>query len=811
MIRWHPWGPKAGRRPLQALVRLLMACLLPWCAAQAAGPGAHPAPALVLGPHTTEAAVWQALRVRTGLPDGTQLGNLPASPDGWRAAPPTTGNLGPQRQPVALRLDWLVAAGSGGDWMLEIDYPSLDHIELQLLGPDGRTQRWTLGDAHPFSQRAVASRAFAVPLVLQAGQHYRLVGVVHTTGSMILPIRLVRPEAFRLDESRAMLLQGWIVGALFCLLVYALSLGRALREPAHLWFALNVLGTGVFFLSYEGLGVQHVWGEVVWAREKITMLAALLGLGSAFLYVDAVLDLARRSPWLSRTMRGLALLLLVALALFALGGIDYRSAYLANVVLSPAPLILALPTAWRLARAGDRVARTLLVGWAVFGACALCFTLLQRGLLPMGFWVGHAFQFGTLVELMTWMVVLGSRTRASHMAGELAVRERDLLATIAQTDALTGLLNRRGLQAAAEPLLARCDTRHPHAVYLIDLDRFKPINDLHGHDAGDAVLRSLAERLTAAVRPDDLVARIGGDEFVVMTARLGPDADADARALAQRLLQTVARPFDLDGHALDLGMTVGYALAPHGGAAPRRSTPPPPRPRSAIPRRRAAGCAPAARSAPAAADTPCPSCPSTQAQGRARWLRCSSTSVARLVPTSGTCSAARSSACRPSTSRRPKCAPMPARSTLGDHSAAVPCSASTWPTPKAAALRRMLPTLPASCSRSSTTLAARVDRQRGGHRQHKADARRRRQRAQPVEQCIGHPQHPRRPLGQRTQRRLAPGRSADHRLRRPLAALLHAARCTGARLPATARRPCGSPPGRAPACAGAAAAGCRAT
>ena len=295
------------------------------------------------------------------------------------------------------------------------------------------------------------------------------------------------------------------------------------------------------------------------------MLAALLGLGSAFLYVDAVLDLARRSPWLSRTMRGLALLLLVALNLFALGWIDYRTAYLANVVLSPAPLILALPTAWRMARSGDRVARTLLVGWAVFGACALCFTLLQRGLLPMGFWVGHAFQFGTLVELMTWMMVLGSRTRASHIAGELAVRERDLLATIAQTDALTGLLNRRGLQAAAEPRLARCDARHAHAVYLIDLDRFKPINDLQGHDAGDAVLRSLAERLTAVVRPDDLVARIGGDEFVVMTAQLGPDADADARALAQRLLQTVARPFEQDGHALDLGMTVGYALAPHDG------------------------------------------------------------------------------------------------------------------------------------------------------------------------------------------------------------------------------------------------------
>ena len=568
MIRWHPWGPMAGRRALQAVVRLLLACLLPWCTAHATALAGHPAPALVLGPDTSAVAVWQALRLRTGLPDGTTLDTLqtlPAGTDGWVAAPPTTGNLGPQRQPVALRLDWVVADGNGGDWMLEIDYPSLDHIELLLMGPDGRPQRWTLGDAHPFSQRSVASRAFAVPLQLQAGQRYQLLGVVHTTGSLILPIRLVRPEAFRLNESRAVLLQGSIGGALFCLLVYALSLGRALREPAHLWFALNVLGTGVFFFSYEGLGVQHVWGEVAWAREKVTMLAALVGLGSAFLYVDAVLDLARRTPWLSHTMRGLAGLLLAALCLFALGWIDYRTAYLANVVLSPTPLLLALPTAWRLSRGGDRVARTLLVGWAVFGACAVCFTLLQRGLLPMGFWLGHAFQFGTLVELMTWMVVLGSRTRASHLAGELAVRERDLLATIAQTDALTGLLNRRGLQAAAEPLLARCDTRHAHAIYLIDLDRFKPINDQHGHDAGDAVLRSLADRLTAAVRPNDLVARIGGDEFVVMTAGLGPDVDADARAVAQRLLQTVARPFDLDGHALDLGMTVGYALAPHDG------------------------------------------------------------------------------------------------------------------------------------------------------------------------------------------------------------------------------------------------------
>ncbi len=527
---------------------------------------AEPPPALLqLGPQVSAQAVWQALRVRTGLPDDTRLAALPDDPAGWRAAPATQGNLGPQPRPVALQLDWVVAPGGGGAWMLEIDYPSLDHVELALEGTDGQRHTWTLGDHHRYSQRAVASRAFAVPLLLQEGQRYRLTGVVRTTGSMILPIRLERPEAFWLQESREQLLQGSLGGALFCLLVYALSQGRALREATHVWYSLNVLGTAVFFFSYQGLGVQHLWGEVDWASQKLTLLAGLMGLGSAFMYVDAVLELRQRSPWLSRCMRGLAAVLLATLSLFALGLLDYRGAHVVNVLLSPAPLLLALPTAWRLARAGDAAARYLLVGWAVFGACAMCFTLLHRGLLPMGFWTGHAFQFGTLVELMTWMMMLATRTQASKTAGELAARERDLLATIAHTDALTGLLNRRGLQATAEPLLAHCDAGQAYAVFLIDLDHFKPINDQHGHDAGDAVLLALGQRLKASVRSQDVVARLGGDEFVVLAGPLA--SEADAAAVAHKLLQTVAQPFEVNGLSLALGMTVGYALAPQDSTA----------------------------------------------------------------------------------------------------------------------------------------------------------------------------------------------------------------------------------------------------
>ena len=118
-------------------------------------------------------------------------------------------------------------------------------------------------------------------------------------------------------------------------------------------------------------------------------------------------------------------------------------------------------------------------------------------------------------------------------------------------------------------------------------------------------------------------------------------------------------------------------LAPRRSGT-RRGRSPPPRRRSAIPRRPAAGCARQARQrSSSAASTPCPSWPNTQAQGQGRSASCSATPPCELVPTSGTASRSRSAGARPSIRRSPKCAPMPARSTFGDHSAAVPLSAST--------------------------------------------------------------------------------------------------------------------------------------
>lgn len=123
--------------------------------------------------------------------------------------------------------------------------------------------------------------------------------------------------------------------------------------------------------------------------------------------------------------------------------------------------------------------------------------------------------------------------------------------------------SRRGLHGAVLPLLARAHPDRQVALYLIDLDGFKQINDRPGHDAGDAVLVEAGVRLRRQVREADLTARTGGDEFVVLVGDL-PN-DAAARRIGAALQQALVAPMLLRAGPCVVGATIGYALSPVDG------------------------------------------------------------------------------------------------------------------------------------------------------------------------------------------------------------------------------------------------------
>ena len=140
------------------------------------------------------------------------------------------------------------------------------------------------------------------------------------------------------------------------------------------------------------------------------------------------------------------------------------------------------------------------------------------------------------------------------------------IAHMALHDPLTDLPNRRLFRQRLEEALRRRARGVPCAVLCLDLDQFKDVNDTLGHPVGDVLLKAVTERLRGIVRQTDTVARLGGDEFAIVQSSV--DHPADATVLATRLLGELSTPFDVAGHQVVIGTSIGIAIAPDDGSDP---------------------------------------------------------------------------------------------------------------------------------------------------------------------------------------------------------------------------------------------------
>lgn len=164
-----------------------------------------------------------------------------------------------------------------------------------------------------------------------------------------------------------------------------------------------------------------------------------------------------------------------------------------------------------------------------------------------------------LLALIAGVAIVVRTVLTFREVGDLSEARRQ-----ARTDDLTGLPNRRAFSEAVERALRRRSESNPLALLVLNIDSFKGINETLGYDRGDELLELLAPRLQLVMRPQDLVARIGGDEFGVLLD--GADAKT-AEVIAERLRRTCRGPFTVDGRTLNLGASVGIAVFPADGDA----------------------------------------------------------------------------------------------------------------------------------------------------------------------------------------------------------------------------------------------------
>lgn len=562
-------NPVSLARPLRTFLLLLFA----WLAWH--GPAA--ATGLRLDENTRSVEAWPAITMLADVEGALTLEQVLQARE--RFAPPPTPNatLGARQGAVWLRIPVELAERAWPRWILDIDYPALNRVDAYVVAGGQVLRHNVMGSHRPYSARPLASRSHAMVVELAPGSSGEVFLRVQTAGALILPIALSSAQAYHERALAEQMLQGLLAGLGFALLVYSFGRWLTLRETLSLKYALLVSGSLFFSLFQFGIGAQYLWRDVIWMEQHASGIFSLMALTGSFLFIEHALTrplgnrppgaMQQRTGWtgrrFSRLMQGGAIVCASLATAYALDLVGQRTISIFVSVLGPVPALLGLPGALSRARRRDPIGWGFLLAWGIYAIATGTLIGVINGQLPVNFWTLHSFEFGATIDMIFYLRVLSLGTQAMHTAAQHATQERDLFRFLAHSDSLTGLANRRGLNAQLKSSLQQRPPEGLVALYMLDLDGFKPVNDQHGHDVGDELLTLVARRLQAATRTEDVVARLGGDEFVILTSGLSRPEQAEA--LAQKLLETVRGPFQLGPHRCEIGLTIGYTIAPPDG------------------------------------------------------------------------------------------------------------------------------------------------------------------------------------------------------------------------------------------------------
>ena len=334
-------------------------------------------------------------------------------------------------------------------------------------------------------------------------------------------------------------------------------LAASFSDPSYGFYIGQCAFALLTLASFNGHAAHYLWSDGPWWSERGNVVLPSLWLLLGTLFARSFLE-THQVPWMDRLMQAVAGLAL-GTALLGLGG-RFGVAQTLNELLASTGTLLATVAAVVTMRRGFVPARWYLGGQALLFLSVLGVVLVNWQVIDAPFVLANGLQIGVAAEMVVFAIALSSRINSLRASQAMLRLHAEHLAQAAATDPLTGLANRTGLAQSATRMLA---DGLPHALMLLDLDRFKPINDRYGHDAGDTVLRAVATRLQAQVRATDVVARLGGDEFVILLA--DPLPDERLAALAKDLAEAVRQPVDFQGQALTGGVSTGIARSPRDG------------------------------------------------------------------------------------------------------------------------------------------------------------------------------------------------------------------------------------------------------
>jgi len=407
----------------------------------------------------------------------------------------------------------LVNTGAGSRrYVLAHDIAFLDRMEVWVEADGHPVLHRVLGNDRPFAARPVEFPGLAYPGTIQPGEVQRVtlrLGMIHPQ-PMTLGVRIWDEASF---QRHAMIYQVKFAGLAVAMLTMAVTwtvFAAVMARWRLLLYAGYLWSMGASALWFFGLAYQTLFPTQVWIQQLGFQGWILLAFGFAALFADRHLEMRQTARRLGAITRWLGLAMVLAGVAAMLG--------LSKLMTVPLSMVAMLTSFWLMlvsivVASRHRSATNILfaTGWTLVGTVGIgLFFLVNFHLTPVPWPAAQTYEamgFSTLIEvlILTLSVALSVRSLQD---------ERDRATEAATIDPLTGLLNRRGFDA-------RLATRAPSReegwwLAVFDLDRFKAINDSHGHAAGDAVLETFARTLRDVSRQSDIAGRLGGEEFALV-------------------------------------------------------------------------------------------------------------------------------------------------------------------------------------------------------------------------------------------------------------------------------------------------------
>lgn len=451
-------------------------------------------------------------------------------------------NFGIDSKPVWLALRVKNTEHQAIQRNLLIETSWLDKIDIYYLRHDQLINSHYTGDSLPFSKRPLNHRFFVTDHNYEYDETIVLVRV-ESIDAMILPIYFMSNENIMDRRMVQNYSYGLVYGFILALIAYNFMLYIGLRSSPYLFYSIYLIFFLLLNISYTGHGYQWLWPESPkwqqWSNPVLIIICSVSGL----IFTLHFLNIKTALPRIYRIVIGSYLGFSALILLIMLTG-NYAATLLMSLTFIFFSSVLMIILGIMSLQSGNKFAKYFLLA----SICTICGGIITAnaiwGIIPFSLLTYRAVEAGMMGDAILLALALTERFNISQ-------NEKLIAEKMAGIDSLTNLNNRRSFYKFVKPIWALSLRNNSHtSVIMIDIDNFKRLNDNYGHALGDLVLVRLAETLQKEARSGDILARWGGEEFLIFL----PDTKlTDAVTIADRLRKKIS--------AISLTMTRGEQLS----------------------------------------------------------------------------------------------------------------------------------------------------------------------------------------------------------------------------------------------------------